>query len=968
MNSPRIEYGLLIDNKIIEGAETAFVDNKKASPLDFRPLFLSNDYQEGRKVFIELEKELNNCSSFSFSVAFVTLGGITPLLETFSRLEKQGVPGKILTTDYLSFSDPRALEKLESFSNIEVRMFRSNSESEVSGFHTKGYIFDRTDGSQHVIVGSSNLTQTALTANKEWNVKLISSQQGEFIQELHSEFIDLWLHAVPLSDYIETYRKMYLEKKKILSSQKLIPYSQASLKPNSMQIAFISRLDALIEEGAKRALLISATGTGKTYASAFAVRHLSPKKVLFLVHREQILRDAQESYKRVFGEGLNSGILSGTEKDINSDFLFSTVQTMSQSETLHSFKKDHFDVIVVDEAHRAGASSYQKILDYFQPDFCLGMSATPERSDNFDIYQLFDNNIAYEIRLQQALQENLLCPFHYFGISDISVEGAPIDDFSGFSALTSNERVKHITKHAKLFGHSGSRLKGLIFCRNNKESAELSRKMNKLGYRTLALSGNNSQKERSEAVERLTCDENSNLYEDRLDYILTVDIFNEGIDIPDVNQVIMLRPTESAIVFVQQLGRGLRKADEKEFVVVIDFIGNYTNSYLIPIALSGDRSFNKDCMRRDLLEGSRIIPGCSTIHFDKIAQQQIFESINESKTNLNFLHKSYRALKQKMGKIPRMIDFFDFGEIDPMLFIESSKKSYYRFLDAKEKDWDFPLTKREQEYIEFFSQNIANGIRVHELLFLELLLDGKQVTEKLLAQAMLKHGFSLEPEAFKSAARVLNGSFFTNKYSVSVSRETSIGYEVTEEFDSLLHSEAFCFALKDILGLAWKRFDKFYQSGNNDFARYGKYMRKDVCRILDWDKDESSTMYGYAVKHGTCPIFVTYDKAENIEESLDYKERFIDRSTFAWQSRHGDGISSKRVSQIIAAQKTGLRVMLFIKKNDDEGLDFYYMGELKPKAWTENTTKHKGKTEPISDIVFELDKPVRDDIYDYLVG
>ena len=284
---------------------------------------------------------------------------------------------------------------------------------------------------------------------------------------------------------------------------------------------------------------------------------------------------------------------------------------------------------------------------------------------------MFDHNIACEIRLEDALREDLLCPFHYFGITELEINGEVFDDMNvrHFSYLVSDTRVEYILEKASYYGFSGDRVKGLIFCSRKEEASELSLKFNARGYRTIFLSGEDSQERRELSIARLTSDDR----EDYLDYILTVDIFNEGVDIPEINQVIMLRPTESPIVFVQQLGRGLRKADNKEYIVVLDFIGNYMNNFMIPVALSGDRTYNKDTIRKYVREGNQIIPGSSTIHFDEISKKQIFRSIDALKIKKEFLKENYFHLKNKLGRIPTILDFYEYGEVDPMLFIDYSK-------------------------------------------------------------------------------------------------------------------------------------------------------------------------------------------------------------------------------------------------------------------------------------------------------
>ena len=302
--------------------------------------------------------------------------------------------------------------------------------------------------------------------------------------------------------------------------------------------------------------MISATGTGKTYASAFAARELEFKKVLFLVHRNQIAKQALKSYRKVFDGRVSMGMVTGKYQDYDADFVFATVQTLSKEDSLSRYEKEHWDLIVVDEAHHSSADSYRKIMDYFTPKLWLGMTATPDkRDDNLEgrnIYEIFNHQIAYEIRLQNAMEEDLLCPFHYFGITDLEVIAdagkSSEEKVENFIYLTSDERVLNVMKQAEFFGYSGDRVKGLIFCSRIDEAKELSAKFNEKGWRTLVLSGSDSESVRADAIERLA----GNEAEDALDYIISVDIFSEGVDVPEINQVIMLRPTESPNIFIQQ--------------------------------------------------------------------------------------------------------------------------------------------------------------------------------------------------------------------------------------------------------------------------------------------------------------------------------------------------------------------------------------------------------------------------------
>lgn len=593
--------------------KTGFIDHKLPSNYSYLPHLLVNNKKENKKVLTTILHSLNKCEAFWFSVAFVTTNGVATLIETLINLEQKGIKGKILVSQYLNFTQPEALKRLMQFKNIELKIAIDNA------FHSKGYLF-KNKNIYDLIIGSSNLTATALCTNIEWNLKISATPESYIIQNAIKEFYSEFEKAVKVDKhFIENYEILY--KKQVdysnLVKKELVLSNQKEIIPNSMQVEALQNIEYLRSQGKNKALLISATGTGKTYLSAFDVKKFNPKKFLFIVHRLNIAKAAMKSYKSIFGDSVKMGIYSGSERDLEADFIFSTVQTISKEEHLKQFNETYFDYIVIDETHRAGAESYKKIIQYYKPKFLLGMTATPERTDGLDIFKLFDYNIAYEIRLHRALEEDILSPFHYYGVTDITVNGEILKDNSDFNLLTSDERIDRIIEKIKLYGYDNGIVKGLIFCSTVQECNSLSKGFNSRGLKTISLSGGNSEEERAAAIIKLESNQNE------LDYLFTVDIFNEGIDIPSVNQIIMLRPTQSAIIFVQQLGRGLRKLDNKEYLTVIDFIGNYKNNFLVPIALYGDTSYNKDTIRKLLSSGSSFIPGTSTINFDKIAREKI---------------------------------------------------------------------------------------------------------------------------------------------------------------------------------------------------------------------------------------------------------------------------------------------------------------------------------------------------------
>lgn len=963
------------ERELLGGAYAALIDGAFPSDPGMRPSFVSNDFRRGRKVVSTIRSELSGCCAFDFSVAFVTCSGITPLLQELRELERRGVPGRILTTDYLAFSEPKALEKLDSLGNVEVRMYRTANVPDRFGFHTKGYLFEYGNGFQKILIGSSNLTDSALSLNREWNLELTSRRDGSLVREIRLEFEELWSAAEPLADVIDTYRAMRQERQRALAGQRVIEYDQIRLEPNAMQLAFVHNLDKIIRRGCSRALLISATGTGKTYASAFAMRHINPRRVLFLAHREQVLKQSIASYKRVLGKLKGYGLLSGSSHDFDQDYLFATMQTMSKDSHLSKFAPDSFDVIVVDEVHRAGSASYQKIMGYFNPKLYLGMTASPDRPDGFDIYGLFDNEIAYEIRLQGALENNLLCPFHYFGITDLQIDGRPIDDLTEFSYLVSSERVDYVIEQARYFGYSGDRVKGLVFCRSKREAATLSGMFNTRGFSTMALSGDDSQEVRERAIERLVGDSGVERSSDALDYIFTVDIFNEGVDIPEVNQVIMLRPTESPIIFVQQLGRGLRKAQGKDFVVVLDFIGNYANNYMIPIALSGDRTYNKDSIRKYVMEGDRVIPGCSSVHFDEISRARIFESIDNSGITYKFLKESYTALKHKLGRIPFMVDFQEHGEIDPMLFVER-KKSYYRFLSSVEPAYAKALSEEEHLALEFASRYFGNGMRPHELVALRKAVDEACASRGEIGRTLVQYGVErLDDASYVSMRNVLSGAFVNAPGDKRSYEKVSLvefdGDDVycSDDLAAMMRNGEFARALDDLVEFGLARYREKYTPADHGLKLYEKYTRKDACRLLNWEKDNSSTVYGYRLSYGTCPIFVTYNKSEEIASTTQYADEFVTPRVFSWMTRSRLTLSSPEVLKIVNAERDELDMRLFIKKSDGEGADFYYFGRVRPLEWRETTQADgKGGRLPIVNFRLELEHPARQDLYEYFDG
>lgn len=983
------------------GFETAYINGSAASNSLYRPQFVSNNHKEGKKVLSSVEDELLKCDRFQISVAFITMSGITPLLQTLKELENKNIPGEILTTNYLNFSEPGALKKLNDLSNITLKMYDVEAADE--GFHTKGYIF-RKDEIYRIIIGSSNITSAALTSNREWNTKLISTEQGEMAKEIVAEFKELWNSPYALS--FDTFYENYKERYQIIKHQReaakldeITSIEKYTLQPNSMQVGFITNLKKILAAGEKRALLISATGTGKTYASAFAMRELGFRRVLFLVHRGQLARQTRKSYEKVFANTVSMGLVGAGYHEYEADYVFATVQTLNRDEHLLQYAKDAFDCIVLDEAHHVPADTYRKIMDHFTPKLWLGMTATPDkRDDNVEgrnVYEIFNYQIAYEIRLQQAMEENLLCPFHYFGITDLSMIGDE-EAARDFNMLTSDERVRHIVNQADYYGYSGDKVKGLIFCSNIKETEELSEKFNQIinpatgkNFRTVALNGSASEQERQGAFERLAMNEDESS-EDRqpLDYIFSVEILNEGVDIVEVNQVIMLRPTQSPIVFIQQLGRGLRKASGKEYVVILDFIGNYNNNFMIPIALSGDRTYNKDNIRRYVMEGGRVIPGASTVHFDEISRKRIFASVdNANFSDIKLIKENYNNLKNKLGRIPALRDFDDYGEMDVIrIFDNNSLGSYYKFLVKYEKEYTIRLSEDEEKVIEFVSKKLASGKRIQELQLLKRILVYTRGISKIglfagLENDLKSYGKVMSKDQQENIIHVMTNEFpagsgkKTYAKCVFIEKDDS-DYKPAKSFAEMLANNDFYNILKELVDFGISRYKRDYSKtyGQTDLVLYQKYTYEDVCRLLNWEQNEVPLNIGgykFDKKTKTFPVFINYDKAENISDTTRYEDHFVPgfRDRLIAISKSGRSMQSEDVQNFLKAKERGIQVELFVRKNKDDKIskEFYYLGHMTASGNAKEFTMANTEKTAV-EIEWILDVPVREDIYEYIVN
>lgn len=805
-----------------------------------------------------------------------------------------------------------------------------------------------------------------------------------------------------------------------------------------MQVETLMNLAQLRRQGESRAIIISATGTGKTYLSAFDVRQVKPNRMLYIAQQEQILRKAEESFQKVLGcPDSEFGLFSGTSKESDRKYVFATVQTMSRPEVLAQFGANDFDYILVYEVHHAAADSHKRIIDHFEPGFMLGMTATPERTDGANIFELFGNNVAYEIRLQKALEEDMLCPFHYYGVHEY-IQDSPDENLADKDvkndAMTDQERnklsrwleeladpnrVRYIIDKIQIYSEAGTPVQGLVFCSRREEAKRLSnlfnRQMNQQTerpYRTKAITGENSQTERDEAVEQLERGD--------LDYIFTIDLFNEGVDIPHVNQIVMLRQTKSSIIFTQQLGRGLHKASGKDCVVVIDFIGNYTNNYLIPIALYGNTG-DRDVARKNL---QRETIGISSISFDKISRERVLASLDTADlSNMKLLSRQYQQMRYELGRIPMLMDFAR-RDASLVFTLASKNDDYLSFARSREKSLSRgknatasyieqleSTSDAQHGVLKMLTTTQLRGLRPHELLVLAALcdVDWRHIDPDCSDDALTvfhniasQHAITVDglrtllmmffPDADRSGLQC-RSAFATLDYSYFIAAnakrfgQTPLvrpcddgAYRLTAEFSSMLRQATFRTFFTDTIeaglfnAMALTKTARKHRIQQSHGFLYGeKYTVFDVMRLCGWAAEQvPQNVGGYRMDAdtGSLPIFIKY-------EASQYGDRFLNPSEIEWFSKNNRSLTSNEFRWLLNGTEHTPEwqnrhfVPVFIRrKAEEQEKSYYFVGSavaLDDVRESVNRSKDGSESKVVVSTL-NLIKPVDPELYRHLTG
>lgn len=620
---------------------------------------------------------MNGAKSIYILTSFVMKSGVELIAPFLKEAVSNGAEVKVCAGDYLFITDPKALKLLISLDEkIEVRLWRSNGRA----FHPKAYLFQYEKNDGKLIVGSSNLSRSALTTGVEWNLLMSSEVSANVFEQSIEEFLKIFYHEHSISlnqetvlkyeqEYHEFHRNhpnlartwtklekielMFSYTKKDQEMPLVLEEKQEyeTIIPREAQKEALEALENVIEEGYDKAMVVMATGLGKTYLAAFFAEKF--QKVLFIAHRMEILRQAKRSFQRVLRHRTH-GLFAGGIKEKKADCLFASNLTLFMEQNLLQFSPNEFDLIIVDEFHHAAAKTYERILEYFRPQFLLGITATPYRMDGKDVFAICEGNVAYQIHFIEAIQRQWLCPFHYYGVYD-EIDYAKIQwlgnryDEEQLLLAQLKEDIAEKIFHA---WQKHKQTRTLAFCSSIKQAEFLANFFQEKGIRAASAHSQGGEFTREEVIKRLE--------EKKLDIVFTVDLFNEGVDIPSLDTLLFVRPTESLTIFTQQIGRGLRLHDEKEYCVIIDLIGNYRNAD-IKLQLFDTRTENERQSQKSIVP---VVPENCFIHFDTKVINLLEELNKKKQPRKEQLRHAYFSLKEELGRRPSYLEFHLYGGID----------------------------------------------------------------------------------------------------------------------------------------------------------------------------------------------------------------------------------------------------------------------------------------------------------------
>ncbi|MEG0978016.1 MAG: DUF3427 domain-containing protein [Bacilli bacterium] len=915
-----------------------------------------------KNILNELKLLLNQCDHFSFSVSFIKKSGLNLLKDSIENALKRGAVGEIITTDYMHFTDIESCNILcefgEKYKNFNAYMFKINEQEDFDGFHTKGYIFSFKNLTS-VIIGSVNITGYALQHNAEWSLLSTSLNEEEYINTIKNEFDYLKNLSIPLdASYIDSIENFSFESCEVI--------------PNEMQKEALVSLRKARLEGHDKVLILSTMASGKTLLSAFDTKIFEAKKILYLAPNSTILGSAKNEFKKVYGEKKTYGTYDGYKHDYNVDILFGNISSIYKH--MNEFNSNDFDYIIADEAQHAPADTFKQTLLYFKPEFLLGLSGNIDRLDNADVKGIFGDFISYELTLREAINNNIVMPFKYIGVKDDFIDYGDINDVKLIGRqLCSSVNIDFIDEEIKKVKNElDGKIKCLAFCKTIDHAKMMSEAMKNNGYKTAFMCGTTSIPDRDILIRKLQ-DEN-----DPLQIIFAVDVLNEGVDIPRMNLALFLRPTESSLLFSQQLGRALRKAPNKKRPIILDFIGNnYKTAHHIARALYGlvespiSEMYVEQAIVRNNIDFNLF--GVD-IHFEEKSSDEIAKSLE----GVNYYSSKYICYKYRIFKIyldivsyPSHQSFLgnkDFDLID-ILNCKKYKGSYYEFLKTEEPRFSQSFTESQVSFLNYLYKELPL-IRPYEFEMLKfLLINGEgtiddlknTVNDKVFSEIRFNHAlkYLLGEENQKNIAsiEVFDGIYKLCQYIDPISSLDNIEHI---DYDNL----SFNAFVLDLLEYGLKKYYQEFGDFDGEAKLYSLYSRIELKRATC--KGPVSTVQGglfYSDEELTkLNIFIDLNKEKDVEEHLNYSDGFIDSKTLMWESSTRTTLDNNRGTKLIGLDK----VHIFVRKCKEENgcsLRYVYLG-------TGHLTEPKNTENQKLSIIFKvtLDNEIPNFLYSQLTA